>query len=156
LGRITDWTYNDKIFTTEDIDSYYGFVYTITNHVNNKKYIGKKLFWSSKTKQVNKKKKKFKVESDWKDYYGSNDELKKDIEKYGKENFSRTIIHLCKSKGECSYLEAKEQFNNNVIESDEYYNGWIMCRVATSHIKDLIERNKLVRSSIQTDEGKTV
>lgn len=155
MGRITEWTYNDKIFTTNDIDNNYGFVYTITNHVNNRKYIGKKLFWSSKTKQVNKKKKKFKVESDWKDYYGSNEELKNDIEKYGKENFSRTIMHLCKSKGECSYLEAKEQFNNNVIESDEYYNGWIMVRVATSHIKNLIERNKL-GSSIQTDERKSM
>lgn len=155
MGRITDWTYNNNIFTTEDIDTNYGFVYIITNHVTNRKYIGKKLFWSSKTKQVNKKRKKYKVESDWKDYYGSNDELKKDIEKYGKENFSRTIIHLCKSKGECSYLEAKEQFINNVIESDEYYNGWIMVRVASSHIKDLIERKK-VGSSIQTDEGTTM
>ncbi len=155
MGRITEWIYNDKIFTENDIDTNYGFVYIITNHVTNRKYIGKKLFWSSKTKQVNKKRKKYKVESDWKDYYGSNDELKKDIEKYGKENFSRTIIHLCKSKGECSYLEAKEQFNNNVIESDEYYNTWIMVRVRNSHIKDLIERKK-VEFSIQTNEGTTM
>jgi hypothetical protein len=150
---VVEWTYNDKIFTENDIDNNYGFVYIITNDITNRKYIGKKLFWSSKTKQVNKKKKKFKIPSDWQDYYGSNDELKRDIEKYGKENFTRTIIHLCKSKGECSYLEAKEQFVRNVIESDEYYNTWIMVRVRNSHIKDLIERNINARSGVQTNEG---
>jgi len=153
LGQVVEWTYNDKIFTENDIDNNYGFVYIITNDITNRKYIGKKLFWSSKTKQVNKKKKKFKIPSDWQDYYGSNDELKRDIEKYGKENFTRTIIHLCKSKGECSYLEAKEQFVRNVIESDEYYNTWIMVRVRNSHIKDLIERNINARSGVQTNEG---
>lgn len=153
MGQVVEWTYNDKIFTENDIDNNYGFVYIITNDITNRKYIGKKLFWSSKTKQVNKKKKKFKIPSDWQDYYGSNDELKRDIEKYGKENFTRTIIHLCKSKGECSYLEAKEQFVRNVIESDEYYNTWIMVRVRNSHIKDLIERNINARSGVQTNEG---
>jgi len=140
--RILEWTYNDKIFTENDIDNNYGFVYIIENLLTGKKYIGKKLFWFAKTKQVNKKKKKFKVISDWQEYYGSNEKLKTDIEIHGKENFSRTIIHLCKSKGECSYLEAKEQFNRNVIESDEYYNTWIMVRVRDSHIKQLIESKK--------------
>lgn len=119
-----------------------GFVYVIENTISKRKYIGKKLFWSSKTKQVNKKKKKFKVPSDWMDYYGSNDVLKGDIEKHGKENFVRTIIHLCKSKGECSYLEAKEQFVQGVMESENFYNAWIMVRVRKSHIKDFIERSK--------------
>ena len=54
----------------------------------------------------------------------------------GHENFQRKILHLCKTKGECSYLEAKEQFNRSVLESDEYYNTWIMVRVRKSHIKD--------------------
>lgn len=144
--RILEWIYNDKIFTENDIDNNYGFVYIIENLITGKKYVGKKLFWSARTKQVNKKKKKYKVISDWEEYYGSNDKLKADIETHGKENFSRTIIHLCKSKGECSYLEAKEQFNRNVIESDEYYNTWIMVRVRDSHIKQLIESKKNVAS----------
>jgi len=139
MGRL-EWYYQDKIFTEEDIDDNYGFVYIIENLMNGKKYIGKKLFWSSKTKQVNKKRKKFKVPSDWQDYYGSNEALKKDIETHGRENFTRTIIHLCKSKGECSYLEAKEQFSQNVIESSDFYNTWIMVRVRDSHIKKYIER----------------
>ena len=150
MGRL-EWVYNGNIFTENEIDNYIGFVYIIVNTVTNRKYVGKKLFWSSKTKQVNKKKKRYKVPSDWQEYYGSNDVLKKDIETIGKENFTRTIIHLCKSKGECSYLEAKEQFVRNVIESDEFYNTWIMVRVRNSHIKDLIEKRKN-ESNIQADE----
>ena len=150
MGRL-EWVYNGNVFTENEIDNYIGFVYIIVNTVTNRKYVGKKLFWSSKTKQVNKKKKRYKVPSDWQDYYGSNDVLKKDIETIGKENFTRTIIHLCKSKGECSYLEAKEQFVRNVIESDEFYNTWIMVRVRNSHIKDLIEKRKN-ESNIQTNQ----
>jgi hypothetical protein len=150
VGQLA-WVYNNKAFSENEVDSYIGFVYIIENKVTNRKYIGKKLFWSSKTKQVNKKKKRFKVPSDWQDYYGSNDALKKDVESLGKESFTRTILHLCKSKGECSYLEAKEQFVNGVIESDDYYNGWIMVRVSSTHIKDLIEKRKN-GSNIQKDE----
>ena len=153
LQKRNNWTYQDKIFTENDIDNNYGFVYIIENTLTNKKYIGKKLFWSSKTKQVNKKKKRYKAPSDWQDYYGSNEVLKKDIETHGKDNFIRTIIHLCKSKGECSYLEAKEQFINGVIESDEFYNTWIMVRVRNTHIKDYIERKKNEKS-ISRDEEK--
>lgn len=132
-----EWEYNKEIFTEENIGDNYGFVYVITNLSNNKKYIGKKFFYSSKTKQVKGKKKKVKVFSDWQDYYGSNSELKNDVETLGKELFSREIIHLCKSKGACGYLEAKEQFNRNVLETDDYYNTWIMVRVRKSHLKGI-------------------
>jgi len=152
-GKNLNWIYQDKIFTENDIANNYGFVYSIENSLTNRKYIGKKLFWSAKTKQVNKKKKRYKAPSDWQDYYGSNEVLKKDIAEYGKENFTRTILHLCKSKGECSYLEAKEQFVNGVIESADYYNTWIMVRVRDTHIKDYIERKKNERD-ICKDEGR--
>lgn len=134
-----DWIYNGQTFLDESIDDNYGFVYLITNLINNKKYIGKKFFYSSKTKQVKGKKKKFKVSSDWKDYYGSNEELKKDVLLHGKNNFKREILFLCKSKGECAYLEAKEQFINGALEFEDYYNTWIMVRVRKSHIKGLIK-----------------
>lgn len=130
------WQYNDKEFTEDLIGDSYGFVYLITNLENNRKYIGKKLFWFSKTKQVKGKKKRYKAPSDWPTYYGSSDELLKDVTKYGKDKFHRQILHLCKSKGECSYVEAKEQFAYKVMESDEFYNSWIMVRVRKSHIKD--------------------
>ena len=131
-----NWQYNGVDFTEDLIGDNYGFVYQITNLTNGRKYIGKKFFYSSKTKQVKGKKKKIKVQSDWQTYYGSSAELVKDVLSLGNENFTREILHLCHSKGECGYLEAKEQFIRGVLESEEYYNTWIMVRVRNSHIKD--------------------
>ena len=131
-----NWLYNDNIFTEEQIGENYGFVYEITDP-NGKKYIGKKFFYSLKTKQIKGKKKRLKVSSDWKTYFGSNEELKGEVVKHGKDKFTRTILYLCKTKGECGYLEAKEQFTKGVLESDDYYNTWIMVRVRKSHIKGL-------------------
>ena len=120
-----------------------GFVYLITNTVTGRKYIGKKLAKFSKTtyrtvklKNGTKKKKKIrnKVDSDWRTYYGSNDELNKDIQTLGAENFQREILYYCKSKAECSYIEAREQFTHKVLESADYYNGHIQVRVHGSHI----------------------
>ena len=135
-----NWKYNGEDFTEDLIGDNYGFVYEIINLTNNKKYIGKKFFYSAKTKQVKGKKKKYKVSSNWQTYYGSSAELAKDVLSLGQENFSREIIHLCHSKGECGYLEAKEQFIRGVMESDDYYNTWIMVRVRKSHIKDYNDR----------------
>lgn len=132
-----EWQYNNDIFTEELIGDNYGFVYIITNLTNNKKYIGKKFFYSLKTKQVKGRKKRFKVSSDWQTYYGSNTELQNDVKVLGETNFTREIIHLCKSKGVCGYLEAKEQFIRNVLETDDYYNTWIMVRVRKSHLKGI-------------------
>ena len=124
-----------------------GFVYLITNNVSGRKYIGKKLAKFSKTtykvvklKNGNKKRKKIrsKIESDWQLYYGSNDQLNQDILALGADNFTREILFYCKSKAECSYVEAREQFNHRVLESDEWYNGQIVCRIHGSHIKNKI------------------
>ena len=121
-----------------------GFVYLITNKITGRKYIGKKLAKFSKTtyktiklKNGNKKRKKIrgKIDSDWQTYYGSSPELLKDIEQLGAENFLREILYYCKTKSECSYIEAREQFARRVLESDDYYNGHIQVRVHGSHIK---------------------
>jgi hypothetical protein len=132
-----NWKYQDKDFTDDLIGDNYGFVYQITNLTNGRKYIGKKFFYSAKTKQVKGKKKKVKVPSDWQTYYGSSAELSKDVLQLGHDNFNREIIHLCLSKGDCGYLEAKEQFVNGALESDDYYNTWIMVRVRKSHLKGI-------------------
>lgn len=132
------WIYNGEIFDSDRIEEYYGFVYLIENLVDNKKYIGKKLFISSRTKVVKKKKKKVKSESNWKSYYGSNLELASDVEKHGPHNFKRTILRLCKTKGECNYFEAKEQFALDVLRKEEYYNTWIMVKVHKSHVSKTI------------------
>jgi hypothetical protein len=132
-----NWYYNDKDFTEDLIGDNYGFVYQITNLTNGRKYIGKKFFYSAKTKQVKGKKKKIKVSSDWQTYYGSSAELSKDVLSLGHEKFKREILHLCLSKGDCGYLEAKEQFVKGALESDDYYNTWIMVRVRKSHLKGI-------------------
>ena len=132
-----NWQYNGKDFTEDLIGNNYGFVYQITNLTNGRKYIGKKFFYSAKTKQVKGKKKKIKVQSDWQTYYGSSAELTKDVIQLGQDNFSREIIHLCLSKGDCGYLEAKEQFVRGALEKDEYYNTWIMVRVRKSHLRGI-------------------
>ena len=120
-----------------------GFVYIITNTTTGRKYIGKKLAKFSKTtykvvklKNGNKKRKKIrsKIDSDWREYYGSNEELNNDVALLGAEKFTREILYLCKSKAECSYIEAREQFRHQVLESTEYYNGQIAVRVHGSHI----------------------
>ena len=138
------WTFNNLIVEELPQDCV-GFVYLITNKATNRKYIGKKLAKFSKTtykmvtlKNGTKKKKKIKskVASDWMDYYGSSEELNKDVESLGKENFLREILFFCKSKAECSYVEAREQFGRKVLESDDYYNGQISVRVHGSHIKN--------------------
>jgi Putative endonuclease segE, GIY-YIG domain len=130
------WTYGIKIFDSEDIDNNYGFVYIITNTINNRKYVGKKWFWSSRKKKIKGKKraKRVKLESDWKDYYGSSAELRADVEKYGKESFKREILVLCKTKSDATYHEARLQFEMRVLESDEYYNKWIFCRIRKSNL----------------------
>ena len=139
------WLYESKQ-VDQLPDDCVGFVYIITNTLTGRKYIGKKLAKFSKTtykvvklKNGNKKKKKIrsKIDSDWQLYYGSSPELSKDIEKLGTENFSREILYYCKSKSECSYIEAREQFARRVLESDDYYNGHIQVRVHGSHIKKL-------------------
>jgi hypothetical protein len=138
------WTFNN-IIVEELPEDCVGFVYLITNKANQRKYIGKKLAKFAKTtyktvtqKNGVKKKKKIrsKIDSDWIEYYGSSIELNKDVEALGKDNFTREILFYCKSKAECSYVEAREQFGRKVLESDDYYNGQISVRVHGSHIKN--------------------
>jgi hypothetical protein len=136
------WYFQNEIVETLPEDCV-GFVYLITNNITGRKYIGKKLAKFAKTtyktvklKNGTKKKKKIrsKIDSDWRDYYGSNLELSKDVDTLGKENFKREIMFYCKSKSECSYIEAREQFTHKVLESKDYYNGQISVRVHGSHI----------------------
>jgi len=136
------WLYQDIPVETLP-EECVGFVYLIKNNLSGRKYIGKKLAKFSKTaykivKQKNgiKKRKKIrsKVDSDWREYYGSSPELTADIITLGTKNFSREILFYCKSKSECSYVEAREQFERKVLESTDYYNGHIQVRVHKSHI----------------------
>jgi hypothetical protein len=131
---MSDWIYKGEVFL-EPGDNY-GFVYIITNKIDNRQYIGKKFFWSVRRKQVKKVRRRVTTESDWKTYWSSSDELQADVQRLGVENFTREIIHLCPNKGTANYLEAKEQFTRSVLENkDLWYNSWISVKVMRSHIR---------------------
>ena len=130
------WTYNNVVVDKLP-DDCEGFVYVITNLTNNKKYIGKKLARFKTTKpplKGKKNKRRGYKESDWQDYWGSSDHLNADVLTLGANSFTREILHYCPSKGVLSYMEAKEQFDRRVLETDEYYNGIINVRVGSSKI----------------------
>jgi hypothetical protein len=139
------WTYQNQLVEVLP-EECIGFVYLITNTLTGRKYIGKKLAKFSKTtyktvklKNGTKKKKKIrgKIDSDWREYYGSSPALTADVTQLGTANFTREILFYCKSKAECSYIEAREQFSRRVLESNDYYNGHIQVRVHGSHITKL-------------------
>lgn len=130
------WLYEDREFEYDD--QWYGFIYLIENLVNGKKYIGRKFLTKAGYKTVNKKRKKIRVESDWATYYGSSPSLAKDIELYGHDKFKRTILRLCKSRGECNYFETKMIFDADAILRTDFYNSWCSCKINLSHVKSLI------------------
>lgn len=126
------WIYNGSPFTSEMIDAHVGFVYKITNTNDGRFYIGKKLFTRAGYKTIKKKKKKLRVESDWKNYYSSSDELNEDVNRLGIHIFKREILQLCHSKSECSYYEALYQFKEQVLLVNTY-NRWIQCKIRRSN-----------------------
>lgn len=133
------WTYKGNAIDTlpEDV---VGFVYEITNITNGRKYIGKKLARFKRSRpplKGRKNKRRFKVDSDWKDYFGSSDDLTIDVKRLGKDKFTREILFYCYSKAELSYVEAREQFARKVLESNDYYNGHIRVRV---HGKGILKK----------------
>jgi hypothetical protein len=135
------WLYEGKVFETDDIGEYFGFVYLIECLENNRKYLGRKYFWSFRTPKG--KKRKVKQESDWKNYYGSCPELKEDIKKIGKDKFQRTILSLHKTLGKTNYEETRMLFFNNVLTESlddgtpSWYNSNILSRY---YRKDYFQR----------------
>lgn len=105
-----------------DPETYYGFLYIITNMLTGKKYIGRKFYhrWSKRKKAG---------ESDWRSYTGSCAPLTADIKEFGKENFRFRIFKQYKYRGNVMYYEAHYQHRYNVLtERDEngdrtWYNG---------------------------------
>ena len=139
LNIIMQWRYNGKEITNMP-EGVVGFVYLITNTTNGRMYIGKKLAKFKRSRpplKGRKNKRRYKVNSDWQDYYGSSDDLTIDVKRLGKDKFTREILFYCKSKAELSYVEAREQFARKVLESDDYYNGHIRVRV---HGKGILKK----------------
>lgn len=144
------WTYHGEVFTSVDIGKNVGFVYLITDLSNGKKYVGKKNFTSRRRLKPlkGKTRKRVKVsESNWMEYYGSSELVSTLVEEHGIQNFKREILHLCANKGEMSYLEAKEQFDRNVLLTDDYYNAMIDCKIHQGHVKGLQCSSQTAESS---------
>lgn len=128
----SDWQYSEEL-TPELIKDYEGFVYMITNLLTNKKYVGKKTFWSKRKNKITGRRKT--TDSDWRRYWSSSEELKADVKEHGEHNFSRAILQLGRSKSELNYLEAKYQFAWDVLVRDDFYNDWIMVKVTKKHLQ---------------------
>lgn len=139
----TEWNYQGNPITEID-HSYVGFIYVIEHIDTGKRYFGKKQCFFKKTsykmvtlKNGTKKRKKIRslVPSDWLEYYGSSEALKKDIDLFGKDRFTREILMFCTSLSSMGYQEAKIQFATDaLLHPDKYYNEWIMCRVRRDHL----------------------
>lgn len=133
------WFHKDQVITEIDNKTYPAFVYIITNLLNDKFYIGYKQTSFAKTKQVKGKKKRIQVESDWRTYWSSSEELKDDVAKLGEDKFKREIIYFCVSKSMGSYLELREQMDRRVMENPETtYNGIVNARVSRMHLKKVL------------------
>ena len=133
------WHYKNLEYnpTEDELSEYVGFVYLITELDTGKKYVGKKFFWSTRKLpplKGQKRKRTVKKQSDWMKYYGSSEQLKLLVEEKGGDAYHREILHLCRTKGECSYLEAKEQFLRDVLLRDDYYNAFIGCKIHAKHL----------------------
>jgi hypothetical protein len=134
------WTYLGKPFESEDINTYYGFIYRITNTINGHDYVGRKYFTTIKKRpplKGKKNKRRETIETDWKEYWGSSPRLLADIEQLGKDKFTREIIHLCNSRGETNYMEAYYQFTEGVLLREDNYNGIIQIKLGKNSVKDL-------------------
>jgi|TARA_B100000767_G_scaffold269826_1_gene292305 hypothetical protein len=138
-----DWTLDGKKFTSDDIGDFYGYVYRITNLVSGHDYIGRKYF--NTVRKLNplkgfKRKRKVTKETDWQEYWGSSKRLLEDIEKLGKANFKREIICLCETRGDTNYMEAKIQFDEEVLLNPNNYNGIIAIKLGYGSVKNLSEK----------------
>ena len=128
------WTYQGSTFSSDDINSFFGFVYRITNLQTGKQYIGRKYFVQKRKPRNGTSKRRVTSESDWKKYYGSSPELKADVKQFGRENFKREILSLHESLGKVNYEETKQLFLNNVLQetledgSPKFYNSNILGR----------------------------
>ncbi len=148
---MTYWVYDGREFTSDDIGDFYGFVYRITNLVTGHDYVGRKYFKTiQKLKPLKgfKRKRKSVKETNWKEYWGSSNRLTTDIEELGLENFKREIICLCESRGDTNYMEAKIQFDEEVLLNPENYNGIIAVKIGVGSVKNLSEKYVQTRKSV--------
>ena len=130
------WYYHNTAeeFKEEHIADNVGYVYLISHNQTGKKYIGKKLFTKAGYRQIKGKRKKVRKASDWLTYWGSNEELQKEVIKNGEDQYTREILYLCKTRSACNYWETWEIFNRHALLSDHYWNSWVTCKIHKTHV----------------------
>lgn len=130
------WFYHNTAeeFKEEHIADNVGYVYLISHNQTGKKYIGKKLFTKAGYRQIKGKRKKVRKASDWLNYWGSNEELQKEVIKNGEDQYTREILYLCKTRSACNYWETWEIFNRHALLSDQYWNSWVTCKIHKTHV----------------------
>lgn len=138
----------------DEIENWQGFVYVIWNYNTNKYYIGKKFFWSNKLRKPlkgRKNKRHYRVESDWKDYWGSSPKLLADLDKFGTKNVRRIILKLCKTKYDCAYQEVKHQLEHDSLLDPNCYNEVINLRIRKPKQVIVMTRAESKREAILRD-----
>ncbi len=117
-----------------DIEEYEGFVYKVKEISSGREYCGQKHFWSYPKGSKSKKKRK---ESNWKSYRTSSKHLAEAI-KNDRNNYTFSIIYLCKDNTLMNYLEAKMILLGDYLCTDDY-NGNVRLNIMTK-IKDFNKR----------------
>ena len=137
------WTYGGKIVNeiSDMPEGTYGFIYEVTHKPSSLKYIGKKVLYFERNKRLGKRalqalreerkskgiggrvplKQKIITESDWKDYYGSHETIKKLIANHPVEQFERRILQYVSNKKQLTYFECKHLFINEVLDTRNNY-----------------------------------
>ncbi|MCK3776220.1 hypothetical protein MZK49_05685 [Ensifer sesbaniae] len=134
------WQYQGADFDPELIGDYHSFVYLMVDRENGKRYIGRKIFRNTKTLpplRGQKRKRKIVTESNWRDYFSSNETINRLVKDCGEERFERTILRLCRTASEAAYWEAKLQFENDVLLDHNYYNDLVMVRLNSRHLRTM-------------------
>ncbi len=138
---MSEWIDNNGAVIESPPEGAVGFIYLITRNDTGRQYVGKKLLKFTRTKTVKGKKKKVRVESDWKTYFGSNTELNDEVKSLGESNFTRQILRFCYSKSECNYLETEEIFIRGALKTDKFYNSWVSCKITKKHVESALKKH---------------
>lgn len=129
----------------------YGFVYLLKLYEPNTgklkfQYIGKKNLYTQRTKIATKKEleelpksefsrrrrkgkiqyyRTIKKESDWKNYYSSNDFIRKNAKRF---NIEREILRVCETDSDLSYREAQQIICCDAMDDSTYLNNGVSIR----------------------------
>lgn len=120
-------------------EGYEGFVYLITLP-DGRKYYGQKKNTFKRTKVVAGKRTRRTIESDWRDYFSSSDEIKELVKTQGSDGFRREILHLCQTKSSMNYLESLYILSSGALLSDAYVNKWVSIKINKSTVIGKIDQ----------------